>query len=151
MYFVFNAKQQMLAKLMIIIINMHVAHLSLLFDSINEQLAWLLFFHSFYSKNSSITAANFQIVSFWPDRIHQDQQRQAAVTALQQRSERMNTNQVCTELRSKSMTLNRSESWNYDLFTAASAQRSTQRANNSKSDHQLYEFPTLPQVQWIHS
>ncbi|XP_006809250.2 uncharacterized protein LOC102784330 [Neolamprologus brichardi] len=30
--------------------------------------------------------------------------------------------------------------------SAASAQRSTQRANNSKSDHQLYEFPTLPQV-----
>lgn len=64
MYFVFNAKQQMLAKLMIIITNMHVAHLSLLFDSINEQLAWLLFFHSFYSKKSSITAASFQIVSF---------------------------------------------------------------------------------------
>ncbi|XP_031600258.1 nucleolar and coiled-body phosphoprotein 1-like isoform X6 [Oreochromis aureus] len=33
-----------------------------------------------------------------------------------------------------------------DEYDSASAQRSTQRANNSKSDHQLYEFSSLPQV-----
>ncbi|XP_019209601.1 nucleolar and coiled-body phosphoprotein 1 isoform X4 [Oreochromis niloticus] len=33
-----------------------------------------------------------------------------------------------------------------DEYDSVSAQRSTQRANNSKSDHQLYEFSSLPQV-----